>query len=197
MIGGYRRTLDIALRHQFITLLVFLATVALTVVLYIQIPKGFFPPQDTGVVLGISEGAQEVSFKEMTRVQAALNEVVSQDPDVQAYAATVGAGIGGQTTNNGRMFIALKPWDQRAGGTAQDFISRIRPKAAEGDGRRAVPERRAGHPRRRPHHQDRVPVHPAGRRPGRAVPVGAEDPRQAEEPADAARCRHRPADGRA
>ena len=64
----------------------------------------------------------------MTRVQAALDEIVAQDPDVQAYAATVGAGIGGQTANNGRMFIALKPWDQRVGGTAQDFITRIRPK---------------------------------------------------------------------
>ena len=128
MIGGYRRTLDMALRHQFIMLLTFLATVSLTVWLYIEIPKGFFPAQDTGVVLGISEGAQEVSFKEMTRIQAALNEIVSQDPDVQAYAATIGAGVGGQTTNNGRMFIALKPWDERVAGTAQDFISRIRPK---------------------------------------------------------------------
>jgi hypothetical protein len=86
------------------------------------------PAQDTGVVLGISEGAQAVSFKEMTRVQGAINEVVSQDPDVQAYAATIGAGVGGQTTNNGRIFIALKPWDQRVGGTAQNFITRIRPK---------------------------------------------------------------------
>jgi multidrug efflux pump subunit AcrB len=128
MLGGYRRTLEIALRHQFITLLTFLATLSLTVVLYIEIPKGFFPPQDTGVVLGITEGAQEVSFKEMSRIQTALNEVVLQDPDVQGYAATIGAGVAGQTTNNGRMFIALKPWDQRVGGTAQDFITRIRPK---------------------------------------------------------------------
>ena len=98
MLAVYRRTLDIALRHQFITLLVFLATVALTVVLYIEIPKGFFPPQDTGVVLGITEGAQDVSFKEMARIQqAARTTSSSQDPDVAAYAATVGAGIGGQT----------------------------------------------------------------------------------------------------
>jgi hydrophobe/amphiphile efflux-1 (HAE1) family protein len=128
LIGGYRRTLDIALRFQFITLLVFLATVSMTVVLYIYIPKGFFPPQDTGVVLGVTEGAQSVSFKEMSRIQQALNDVVSQDPDVAAYGATVGAGIGGQTTNNGRIYIALKPWDQRVGGTAQNFINRIRPK---------------------------------------------------------------------
>jgi hydrophobe/amphiphile efflux-1 (HAE1) family protein len=128
LIGGYRRTLDIALRFQFITLLVFLGTVAMTVALYIYIPKGFFPPQDTGVVLGVTEAAQDVSFKEMSRIQQALNDVVSQDPDVAAYGATVGAGIGGQTTNNGRMYIALKPWGERVGGTAQNFINRIRPK---------------------------------------------------------------------
>jgi hydrophobe/amphiphile efflux-1 (HAE1) family protein len=128
LVGGYRRTLDIALRHQFITLLTFLGTVSLTVVLYIYIPKGFFPPQDTGVVLGVTEGAQDVSFKEMSRIQQALNDIVAKDPDVSAYGATVGAGIGGQTTNNGRIYIALKPWNERVGGTAQNFINRVRPK---------------------------------------------------------------------
>ncbi len=128
MLSFYRRTLEIALRHQFITLLTFLITVSVTIFLYIEIPKGFFPPQDTGVVIGITEGAQEVSFKQMSRIQAALNEIVAQDPDVQAIGGTVGAGNFGQTTNNGRMFIALKPWDQRVGGTAQNFINRIRPK---------------------------------------------------------------------
>ena len=128
LIGGYRRTLDIALSHQFITLLVFLGTVSLTGVLYVYIPKGFFPPQDTGVVLGVTEGAQETSFKEMSRVQQELAAIVQQDPDVSAYGMTVGAGVGGQTENNGRMYIALKPWDERVGGSAQDFINRIRPK---------------------------------------------------------------------
>ena len=69
--------------YQFITLLVFLVTVVLTVVLYIYIPKGFFPPQDTGVVIGVTEGAQDVSFKEMSRIQQALDDVVPQDPDVR------------------------------------------------------------------------------------------------------------------
>jgi multidrug efflux pump subunit AcrB len=69
LLGGYRRTLDIALRFQFITLLVFIATVAVTVHLYIIIPKGFFPEQDNGVLMGISEGAQDISFKEMTKRQ--------------------------------------------------------------------------------------------------------------------------------
>ncbi|HEX5325510.1 MAG TPA: efflux RND transporter permease subunit, partial [Acetobacteraceae bacterium] len=126
----YRRTLDIALRHSFITLLTFLATVSLTVVLYIEIPKGFFPAQDTGVVLGVSEGAQDVSFQQMSRIQAKLDAIIAADPDVAAYGATVGTGIGGETVNNGRIYIALKPWDQRVGGSAQDFINRIRPKLA-------------------------------------------------------------------
>ena len=142
LISGYRRTLDIALRHQFITLLVFLGTVSLTVVLYIYIPKGFFPPQDTGVVLGVSEGAQDVSFAEMSRIQQALDDIVAQDPDVQGYGATVGAGIGGQTENNGRIYIALKPWDERVGGIGAGFHQPHPPEAAEGDGRRALSCRR-------------------------------------------------------
>jgi len=134
LIGGYRRTLDIALRFQFITLMVFLGTVGLTAYLYIIIPKGFFPPQDTGVVLGVTEGAQDISFKGMMRVQQALQDVIAADPDTAGFAGTVGAGVGGQTVNNGRMFIALKPWDQRVGGTAQDFIPRVRPKLAKVQG---------------------------------------------------------------
>jgi len=128
LIGGYRRTLDVALRHQFIMLLVFLSTLSLTVFLYIIIPKGFFPAQDTGTVIGISEAAQDVSFKQMMRIQQALDDIVFQDPDVMSYGATIGAGAGGQTGNNGRIYIALKPWDERTAGTAQDFITRIRPK---------------------------------------------------------------------
>jgi multidrug efflux pump subunit AcrB len=128
MIGFYRRTLDIALRHQFITLMTFFATMILTMFLYVYIPKGFFPSQDTGVVLGVTEGAENVSFAEMSRIQQALDDIVAQDPDVSGYGATVGAGVGGQTENNGRIYIALKPWDERVGGSAQNFITRIRPK---------------------------------------------------------------------
>jgi hydrophobe/amphiphile efflux-1 (HAE1) family protein len=128
LIGGYRHTLDIALRHQFITLLTFLATATLTVFLYIYIPKGFFPPQDTGVVIGVTEAAQDISFKQMMRVQQSLADVIAQEPDVAGFVSGIGAGVGGMSVNNGRLFIALKPWDQRSGGTAQDFITRVRPK---------------------------------------------------------------------
>ncbi|MDQ2803835.1 MAG: efflux RND transporter permease subunit [Pseudomonadota bacterium] len=134
ILAFYSRTLDVALRHRFITLLTFLATLSLTVFLYIQISKGFFPAQDTGLVIGISEGAQDVSFEEMSRIQAKLDEVIAADPDVATYGATVGSGIGGQTVNNGRIYIALRPWNQRVAGSAQDFISRIRPKLAKVEG---------------------------------------------------------------
>ena len=126
--AGYRRTLDIALHFRFVTLLIFLATVGLTVYLYIIIPKGFFPAQDTGVVFGVTEGSQDISFREMSEIQRKLNDIVAADPDTASYGATVGAGVGGQTTNNGRMYVALKPWNQRVGGSAQEFITRLRPK---------------------------------------------------------------------
>jgi multidrug efflux pump subunit AcrB len=129
LIGGYRRTLDVALRHQFITLLVFLATLTTTATLYVIIPKGFFPEQDTGVLMGISEAGQDVSFAEMDRRQRALGDILSQDPDIAGYSSSIGAGLGGQTENNGKFFIALKPFDQRHS-TAQQILARLRPKLA-------------------------------------------------------------------
>ena len=133
MLGFYRRTLDIVLRHQFITLMVFFITLGVTGYLYVVIPKGFFPEQDTGVLVGISEGAQDISFKEMNRVQLALGDVLLQDPDIAAYSSTVGPGVGGQTENNGRFFIALKPFNERHA-TAQQIIARLRPKLARVEG---------------------------------------------------------------
>ncbi len=129
MIGFYRRTLDIALRFSPITLLVFFATMALTVYLYVLIPKGFFPTQDTGVVVGISDGPQDVSFAKMVELQESVGRVVSADPDVQTFASFVGS-TSGQTGNTGRMYITLKPWSERTLGSNVDFINRIRPKLA-------------------------------------------------------------------
>jgi multidrug efflux pump subunit AcrB len=134
LIAGYRRTLDIALRHHFITLLVFLGTVSLSVYLYIIIPKGFFPPQDNGIVLGITEAAQDVSFKEMMNVQQHLADIVAKDPDTGAFVSSMGGGFGGQPNNIGRLFIALKPLDQRVGGSLQNYINRLRPKIANVQG---------------------------------------------------------------
>jgi len=130
LIGGYRRTLDIALKFRFVTLMVFLATVGTTVYLYVVIPKGFFPAQDTGVAFGVTEGSQDISFSQMSAIQEKLNAIVEADPDTAGFGATVGAGVGGQTGNNGRIYIALKPWDERVGGSVQQYIARLRPKFA-------------------------------------------------------------------
>ncbi|CAH2396430.1 efflux RND transporter permease subunit [Mesorhizobium escarrei] len=127
LIGFYRRTLDIVLRHQFITLLVFFANIALTAYLFMDIPKGFFPVQDNGLILGISEAAQDVSPAEMQRLQVALGEIVGRDPDVAAFGSVLGGGV--NTPNTGRFFIALKPREERTA-SATDVINRLRPQLA-------------------------------------------------------------------
>ena len=134
LITGYRRTLDIALRYHYITILVFLGTVGLSAYLFVIIPKGLFPPQDNSVVLGITEARQDISFKEMMNVQQKLADIIAQDPDVGAYVSSMGGGFAGATNNQGRLFIAMKPIEQRVGGSLQDFINRLRPKIAKVSG---------------------------------------------------------------
>jgi hypothetical protein len=134
LLAGYRYTLDIALRFRFVTLLVFLATLGTTVYLYISIPKGFFPTQDTGVVFGQTEGAQDISFDEMTKLQERFNAIIAADPDTASFGANVAAGVGGRTGNAGQFYIALKPWEQRQGGSASDYVARLRPKFAQVQG---------------------------------------------------------------
>jgi len=113
MLGFYDRTLRVALRFRTVTLLVFFATLALTVFLFIIIPKGFFPQQDIGVLFGITEANQDISYDEMYRKQQQVNAIVAADPAVASFASLVGAGNAGQTANNGRIFINLKPWGTR------------------------------------------------------------------------------------
>src|SRR6201996_8507509 len=129
----YRRTLDTVFRHQDITLCVFFATMALTVVLAIQIPKGFFPIQDTGVISAFAEGAQDASPKEMMRLLRKMGEVIKADADVAGFALFTGSSGGAQTANTGRGFIALKPRDQRESNASQ-IIDRLRPKLAKIEG---------------------------------------------------------------
>ncbi len=113
MLGFYRRTLDVALRFRFVTLLVFLATLGVTAVLFVVIPKGFFPQQDIGVLIAITEANQDISYDEMYKKQEQVNAIVQADPAVASFASLVGAGNAGQTANNGRLFINLKPWGTR------------------------------------------------------------------------------------
>ena len=133
LLAGYQRTLDIALRFQFVTLMAFFATLACTVFLYIQIPKGFFPTQDTGVLVGLTEAGQDVSFAEMARRQVAAARVIASDPAVAAVSSSIGAGLGGQTGNNGRIWTSLKPFEDRDA-SVQQVIARLRPQLAEIEG---------------------------------------------------------------
>jgi hydrophobe/amphiphile efflux-1 (HAE1) family protein len=133
LLAGYRRGLDFVLRHQALTLAVFVATVVATGYLFAVIPKGFFPQQDTGLITGFTEAAQDVSFAEMVRRQHALTDVIMHDPDVASVVSVVGAAAGSQTMNNGRVFITLKPRGQR-GASADQLIARWRPQLAKVQG---------------------------------------------------------------
>jgi multidrug efflux pump subunit AcrB len=133
MLAGYRRTLDIALSHRRVTLGIFFLTLIFTLVMAVQISKGFFPIQDTGVISGLAEAAQGVSPEEMMRLQRMLGEVIRTDPDVATFASWTGSAGGNgnaQTANTARFFIALKPREQRRS-TASQVIDRLRPKIAE------------------------------------------------------------------
>ena len=127
MIAFYGRTLKVVLRFQTLTLFVALATLALTVVLYILIPKGFFPVQDTGVIQGISQAPQMVSFPAMTVKQQDLAKVILEDPAVESLSSFIGADGTNTAINSGRFSINLKPLDQR-GISAADVIRRLQPK---------------------------------------------------------------------
>jgi multidrug efflux pump len=124
MIAFYGRTLKAVLRFQTITLLVAVATLVLTVVLYIIIPKGFFPVQDTGVIQGISQASQSISYPAMAQKQQELARIILQDPAVESLSSFIGADGQNTTLNSGRISINLKPLDQRDL-SAADVIRRL------------------------------------------------------------------------
>ena len=124
MIAFYGRTLKVVLRYQTITLLVALGTLLLTIFLYIVIPKGFFPVQDTGVIQGISQAPETISFSAMAEKQQELAKVILQDPAVQSLSSFIGADGTNTTLNSGRMSINLKPLAER-NLNASDVIRRL------------------------------------------------------------------------
>ena len=127
MIRKYEVGVDWVLRHQFLTLLVTLGTVALTAFLAIIIPKGFFPLQDTGLIVGVTEAGPDVSFPRMMGLQQSLAEVALQDPDIASVASFIGADGTNPTANSGRLSITLKPRKDRDA-NAQEIIDRLRGK---------------------------------------------------------------------
>jgi multidrug efflux pump len=127
MINFYGRTLKTVLRYQTITLLVAVATLLLTVYLYIIIPKGFFPVQDTGVIQGITQASQTIGSKSMAEKQKEVARVVLQDPAVESLSSFIGADGTNTTTNSGRISINLKPLEQRDL-SASDVVRRLQSK---------------------------------------------------------------------
>ena len=129
LIAGYARGLQWVLGHQRLTLATALATLGLTVLLYLALPKGFFPVQDTGLLQGISEAPQSISFQAMSERQQRLSEVILADPAVASLSAYIGVDGDNSTLNSGRLLINLKPHDEREV-SAQQVIERLRPALA-------------------------------------------------------------------
>ena len=124
LLARYTRGLDFVLRHQRATLLTFFVTLIATIAMYVYLPKGFFPQQDTGIILGLSDASQDVSFEEMVRLQHQLTDVLAADPAVASWGASVG---GSRPINNAFAILGLKPRNQRDV-TADQVITRLRKK---------------------------------------------------------------------
>jgi multidrug efflux pump len=123
----YERSLRVVLGFPWLTLAVFVLTVTLTTVMYVQIPKGYFPPDDSGLIIGSTRASADVSFQAMVPLQEQVADIVMADPAVSGIGSSLGGSSrGGQ--NRGRMFISLKPLAERGGATTQDVINRLRMK---------------------------------------------------------------------
>ncbi|WP_024510929.1 multidrug efflux RND transporter permease subunit [Bradyrhizobium sp. ARR65] len=125
LLHAYEGGLDLAMRWRRTTLVIFFATLGLSVYLFMIIPKGFFPQQDNGLITATSEAAQDISFQDMVKQQEILGKIVQEDPAVATVAMAIGGS--GRAGNNGNLFITLKPRDQRDA-SAQQIIARLRPK---------------------------------------------------------------------
>ena len=132
LVAAYARGLDLVLKYRLATLCTFLLTLVLSGYLFYVIPKGFFPQQDTGLINGSSEAAQDISFADMLRHQVQLGDIVRKDPDIDHVAMSIG---GGSALNAGRMYITLKPRDQRHA-SADQIIARLQPQLAKVEGAR-------------------------------------------------------------
>ena len=129
----YAGWLDVTLRHQRLTLLAMLATVALTALLYLAVPKGFFPAQDGGVLQGVTQSAQSTSFEAMSQRQQALAQSLLQDPDVASLSSFIGIDGMNATLNTGRLLVNLKPWSER-GAPLADIMARLDARARQVQG---------------------------------------------------------------
>jgi len=124
----YERTLHVVLRFPYLTLIVFFATIGLTAMMYVKVPKGYFPPDDSGLILGSTRASADVSFQAMLTLQQQIADIVMADPAVSGIGSSLGGSGRGRGQNRGRMFISLKPLEERGGLTTQQVIDRMRSK---------------------------------------------------------------------
>jgi HAE1 family hydrophobic/amphiphilic exporter-1 len=136
LLAAYERTLRLAMAHPRMVLASFLATLALTGLLFAAVPREFLPSGDSGRIIAFTEGAQDVSFAAMAQHQRALAEIVAQEPDIQSFMSAVGAGGVRPTANTGTLFMILKPRGERRS-SPDEIIQRLRPKLAEVPGIKA------------------------------------------------------------
>src|SRR5581483_8967900 len=127
LIRAYSNSLEFVLHYRGLVLVLLLATVALTVNLYIKTPKGYFPQDDTGLVFGGTQASADISFNAMAEIQQRATAIVLSDPAVASVGSSVGGGGFNASVNRGTLFISLKPLNER-GISTQDFINRMRPK---------------------------------------------------------------------
>lgn len=128
IVSFYERTLRIVLDFPVLTMIVFFATIALTMTLYVKTPKGYFPSDDSGFIIGSTRASADVSFQAMRELQEQIANIVMADDAVAALGSSVGGSSGRGGQNRGRMFISLKPPEERPGVTTQNVIDRMRPK---------------------------------------------------------------------
>ena len=187
----YEKSLGWALRHSRFMLTLTLLTVAINIVLFLYIPKGFFPEQDIGRLTGIIQAAQDISFQAMREKLQEVIDVIRSDPDViDVVGFTGGGGGGGSTTNTARMFISLKPFEERRA-SARQVMDQAAPEARPGAGGPHLPAGGAGFAHRRHGQRRPLSVHPPGRQPRRAERLGPAGLAETAHPAPTGRCEQR------
>ena len=171
LIGAHGAVLDFALRHRRATLLAFLATIAVTIVLFVEIPKGFLPTEDTGFMTATMEAGEDLPFARLAVLQREVDAIVAGDPAIASFASVIGSGSTGQPSNIGP---ALDLSETRAAARRDGNRDGAAAEEGVGPGRRvAVSSTGPGHQRRRPCRQGDVSIHAAGRGCGRARCLGA------------------------
>ncbi len=197
IIRAYERTLVVVIRFRTLTLLVLLATVGLTALLYVKMPKGFIPQDDTGLIFGGTQASPDISFKAMVGLQQQALDIVLADPAIAGVGSSIGTSSFNPSANQGRMFISLKPLAERDGLTTAEVINRMRGRLSSIPGVAGVPVSRLRYPRRRAAEPGAIPVHGVGPGFQRTQGLVSAHPRAREKSAGTRRCDDRSRAGRA